>query len=180
MREIAPVDREGGLAMARPPILQVVGYKNSGKTTLICKLIGELREQGYRVGVVKHDAHEFEIDHEGRDTWHHYEAGADAVAITSGGKSALIWRSESALDELAAAMQGVDVVLAEGFKSAPYPKIVLLRNEGDLELLDRVTGTIAVAAWFPFRHPAYSSFAIGDAAGMTAVLMNRLREVPGL
>lgn len=165
--------------MNQPPIIQIVGYKNSGKTTLICSLIGKLREQGYRVGVVKHDAHDFEIDHEGRDTWQHYEAGADAVAITSGGKSALIWRSERSPEELAASMPEVDVVLAEGFKSAPHPKIVLLREEADLDLLDLVSGTIAVAAWFPYRHPAYPTFGIGDVEGLTAVLLTRLGEVQG-
>lgn len=164
--------------MTHPPIIQIVGYKNSGKTTLIRRLIGVLREHGRRVGTVKHDAHEFEIDREGRDTWQHYEAGAEAVAIASSDKSALIWRSEAALEELAAAMRGVDVVLAEGFKEAPYPKIVLLRNETDLELLDRVQAAIAVAAWFPYRHPSLPSFGIGDGTALAAFVLAQLKEAP--
>jgi molybdopterin-guanine dinucleotide biosynthesis protein B len=130
--------------MTHPPIIQIIGYKNSGKTTLVCKLVAELRARGYRVGTVKHDAHEFDIDHEGRDTRQHYEAGAEAVAITSPQRSALIRRSPAALEELAAMMPDVDVVLAEGFKEAPHPKIVLLRSETDRELAERASGVFAV------------------------------------
>lgn len=126
-----------------PPIIQVVGYKNSGKTTFLCRLIEELRVLGYKVGSVKHDAHDFDMDHEGRDSWKLYEAGAEAVAITSSKKSAVIRRTPLSLQELAAAMPEVDLVVAEGFKTEPYPKVVLLRGQEDEELLDLVSGAFA-------------------------------------
>ncbi|MFC0211756.1 molybdopterin-guanine dinucleotide biosynthesis protein B [Paenibacillus chartarius] len=130
--------------MTHPPIIQIVGYKNTGKTTLILRLIAELRARGYRVGTAKRDAHDFEIDHEGRDTWRHYEAGADAVAITSAGRSALIRRAPATLEQLASAMPEVDLVLAEGFKTSPYAKIVLYTNDADRdELCGTLTGVFA-------------------------------------
>jgi molybdopterin-guanine dinucleotide biosynthesis adapter protein len=129
--------------VTHPPIIQIIGYKNSGKTTLLCRLIAELSARGYRVGTAKHDAHEFDMDREGSDTWQHYEAGADAVAITSSERSALIRRRTATLEELAAAMTEVDVVVAEGFKSAPYPKIALLRDEADREQLAGARGIFA-------------------------------------
>jgi molybdopterin-guanine dinucleotide biosynthesis protein B len=161
-----------------PPIIQIVGYKNSGKTTLLTRLLPELRSYGYRIGTAKHDAHDFEIDHEGRDTWRHYAAGAEAVAITSAGKSALIRRSAATLQELAAAMPEVDAVLAEGFKDAPYPKIALLRSEADLAILERLGSVLAIAAWFPYRHPDIPTFGIDDIAALAALVRTQLPEVP--
>lgn len=159
-----------------PPIIQIVGYKNSGKTTLLAALIPELRSYGYRIGTAKRDAHGFDIDHEGRDTWKHYEAGAEAVAITSADKSALIRRAPSPLHELAAAMPEVDVVLAEGFKDAPFPKIALLRSEADLELLDRLQAVIAVAVRFQYRHPALPTHDAGDVAALATIVRAHLPE----
>ncbi|KIL39113.1 hypothetical protein SD70_22020 [Gordoniibacillus kamchatkensis] len=161
-----------------PPIIQIVGYKNSGKTTLLAALIRELRSFGYRIGTAKHDAHSFEIDYEGRDTWQHYEAGADAVAITSADKSALIRRAPAALEELAGAMPEVDVVLAEGFKDAPFPKIVLLRGAPDLELADRLAAVIAVAVRFPYRHPAIPTHHADDVAALAGIVRAYLPEAP--
>ncbi len=72
------------------PIISIVGKKNSGKTTLIEKIIPELTKRGYKVGAIKHDVHEFEIDHEGKDTWRMTKAGADTVVIASDKKLAMI------------------------------------------------------------------------------------------
>jgi molybdopterin-guanine dinucleotide biosynthesis protein B len=161
--------------MSTSNIIQIVGYKNSGKTHLICRLIRELRERGYRVGTAKHDGHEFEMDHAGRDTWRHYEAGAEAVAITSSSKTALIRRETATLEELAAAMPNVDVVLVEGFKSSPYPKIVLLRDEDDVELLDIVSGAFAVASWFAYRHPTLPTADIRDTSPLIHAVLGMIR-----
>jgi len=71
------------------PVLSIVGKSDSGKTTLIEKLIPELKHRGYRVGTIKHDAHRFEMDHEGKDTYRHFHAGADTVLISSAEKMAM-------------------------------------------------------------------------------------------
>ncbi|MFD1774579.1 molybdopterin-guanine dinucleotide biosynthesis protein B [Paenibacillus rhizophilus] len=136
-----------GTTSSRPAVCQFVGYKNSGKTTLICGLIPLLRAKGCSVAVIKHDAHEFEADRPETDTWRHREAGAGAVAITGAEQSFIL---ESRSRELADLIKGFiryDYVLVEGFKEEKYPKIVLIRDEGDLELTERLEEVAAVAAW---------------------------------
>ncbi|AIQ13143.1 hypothetical protein PDUR_15395 [Paenibacillus durus] len=131
----------------RPAVCQVVGYKNSGKTTLICELIRLLKAKGCSVAVIKHDVHGFETDRPGTDTWRQREAGAGAVAIT-GNEQSFIFESRSReLEELIKAFMHYDYVLVEGFKEESYPKIVLLRNEADLELSSRLSGVTASAIW---------------------------------
>ncbi|QWU13982.1 molybdopterin-guanine dinucleotide biosynthesis protein B [Paenibacillus sophorae] len=131
----------------RPAVCQVVGYKNSGKTTLICELIQLLQSKGCSVAVIKHDVHGFETDRPGTDTWRQREAGARAVAIT-GTEQSFIFESRSReLAELIKAFMHYDYVLVEGFKEEPYPKIVLIRNAADLELTARLPGVAAAAIW---------------------------------
>ena len=74
----------------RTPVVSVVGRSGSGKTTLIEKLVPALKARGLRVGTIKHDAHRFEIDREGKDSWRHRQAGAEAVLISSREKIALV------------------------------------------------------------------------------------------
>lgn len=119
----------------RPVIVQFVGYKNSGKTTLLAKLVRRLKQAGLSVGTVKHDAHDFEMDRPGTDTWKHQEAGADITAISSAFRSALISQGPEPLSALIAQMSHVDVILVEGFKDADHPKLILLRSPEDAELL---------------------------------------------
>lgn len=113
------------------PIVSIVGKSNSGKTTLLEKLIPALRRRGYRVGTIKHHAHaDFEIDYPGKDTWRHYQAGAEAVLISAPGKMALIERSPATVPpvtELAGRLTNVDLVLTEGFKLDAAPKIEVVR-----------------------------------------------------
>src|SRR5512143_21431 len=72
------------------PIVSVVGKSDSGKTTLLEKLVKELTSRGYRIGTIKHDVHSFEIDHPGKDSWRHKQAGASATVISSPAKLALV------------------------------------------------------------------------------------------
>ncbi len=113
------------------PIVSIVGKSDSGKTTLLEKLIPALRQRGYRVGTIKHHAHQgFQIDYPGKDTWRHYEAGAETVLISAPGKMALIERSPPTvppLSELAKRFTNVDIILTEGFKLGQAPKIEVVR-----------------------------------------------------
>lgn len=118
-------------------VLQVVGYKNAGKTTLVCDIVKAFSIKGYRVGTIKHDAHTFEPDPPGTDTWQHRQAGALATAITSPTRTAWSVEQSQTLDELLADMRerAMDFIVVEGFKAADYPKIVLLQGPGDEQLL---------------------------------------------
>ncbi len=127
-------------------IIQVVGYKNAGKTTLACELVREITSGGMRVGTLKHDAHDFEPDVPGKDTWQHRQAGAHVTAITSPSRTAWVQEEPTPLEDLVAGMDkhSLDYLIIEGFKSAAYPKIVLLRSEKDTHLLV-LPNVIAVA-----------------------------------
>ena len=114
------------------PILSIVGKKNCGKTTLLEKLIPELKRRCRRVGTIKHDIHGFDIDHEGKDTFRHKAAGADVVAISCPWKVSVIKDVSQELtpDRLVAQFFGdVDIVLTEGYKRAGLPQIEVFRRE---------------------------------------------------
>lgn len=122
------------------PVVSVVAKSGTGKTTLLEKLIREMKQRGYRVGAIKHDAHSFDIDHEGKDSWRLTHAGADITAITSSAQTAIIRRNfpEPTLDETVEAFFGeVDLVLTEGFKRSARPKIEVHRRERSATLLCR-------------------------------------------
>lgn len=114
-----------------PPIVSIVSKKRSGKTTLLEKLIPELKRRGYRVGTVKHDTHGFDIDHEGKDTYRHKACGAEAVMISSPWKLSFIKDSKEdlSLDKLVSIyMNDLDIVLTEGYKRANMPQVEVFRS----------------------------------------------------
>ena len=136
--------------MKKIPIVSIVGYSGSGKTTLVEKLIPELIRRGLRVATIKHNRHGFEVDHEGKDSWRHRRAGAALTVLASPGKVAVMADTEGdpGLGELGERfIRDVDVILAEGFKKNPYPKIEVFRKSlgkeflsGDDEALMAVAG----------------------------------------
>lgn len=120
------------------PVFSVVGSKsNVGKTKVLCDIIKELKERKYRVGTIKHDVHSFEIDHPGKDTWLHAEAGADVVSISSKKKMAIIERIEEeyTLDEMVEKIKNVDIIITEGYKSEGKPKLEVYRKEITNEII---------------------------------------------
>ena len=128
----------------KPPIISVIGKKKSGKTTLLEKLIPAMTARGYRVGTVKHDTHGFDIDHEGKDSWRHKTAGAEAVLISSPWKLSLIkdTGSDRPLGELVSDyMADMDLVLTEGYNKADMPQVEVFRSTAHKTPLN-VQGTI--------------------------------------
>jgi molybdopterin-guanine dinucleotide biosynthesis protein MobB len=121
-------------------VVAFVAKSNTGKTTLLEKVIAELKHRGYRIGVMKHDAHRFDIDHPGKDSYRLTVAGADTMLITSQEKLALVKKHEATppLEELVATyFTDVDIVLTEGFKTSSLPKIELHRKDRSATLLCR-------------------------------------------
>jgi molybdopterin-guanine dinucleotide biosynthesis adapter protein len=108
------------------PVLCLVGRSNTGKTTLIEKLIPLLGAWGFRVATIKHHNHNFEIDREGKDTYRHKKAGARLSMIVSPNKLAFVkdLKDELPLDEiLSRYVRDVDLVIVEGYKEESMPKI---------------------------------------------------------
>ena len=123
------------------PIISIVSKKNCGKTTLLEKLIPVLKQRGYRVGIIKHDVHGFDIDHEGKDTYRHKAAGADTVAISCPFKLSVIKdvAREWTPDQLSAQyFTDVDIVITEGYKRSAYPQIEVFRKDAHHEPLNAI------------------------------------------
>ena len=117
-------------------IVCIVGRSNSGKTTLLENLVGELKQRGYSLATIKHAIPDFDLDRPGKDSWRLAQAGSDTVVLSSPQRVALIRRTdhEASLDELLCLLSGeLDFVLAEGFKNSSLPKIEVHRKDvGDL------------------------------------------------
>lgn len=117
-----------------------VAKSGTGKTTLLEKVIVCLKERGYKVGVVKHDAHRFDIDHPGKDSYRLTAAGADTMLISSPEKLAMVKKepAEQSIEViLSTYFSDMDIVLTEGFKKSSLPKIELHRKERSDSLLCR-------------------------------------------
>jgi molybdopterin-guanine dinucleotide biosynthesis protein B len=112
-------------------IMGFAGYSGSGKTTLIEQLIPHFTHRGLRVSLIKHAHHEFDIDKPGKDSFRHREAGASEVMLVSERRWALMHElrdeQEPSLDEQIARLSPCDLILVEGFKSSPIPKIEIHR-----------------------------------------------------
>lgn len=165
----------------KPPVVSIVAKSGTGKTTLLEKLIAEFKRRGYTVGVVKHDAHRFDIDHEGKDSWRLTRAGADTMVISSAEKLAMVKThppaSEPTLGETVRRyFQDVDVVLTEGFKKSNMPKIEVHRLERSKKLLCRDEEfdptLIAVASDSPLNVDV-PLFDINDAQGLCNLIIER-------
>lgn len=129
------------------PVVSVVGKSNTGKTTLLCKIIPELKERGINVATIKHDVHGFDIDKPGKDTWKHGKAGSSTVVISSPTKIAMIeeLEKEKSLDEIVERIENADIILTEGFKRENKPKIEVVRTELSSEPLCSEEEAIAIA-----------------------------------
>ena len=119
-----------------PPIICIVGRSQSGKTTLIEKLIPALKRRGYRVGTIKHSHHIFDFDKSGKDSWRHKDAGAETVIIASPGKIAMVKNDhQGTLDGLQDYFGDLDLVITEGYKKERKPKIEVVRSARHAEAL---------------------------------------------
>lgn len=113
-------------------IFGIAGFKNSGKTTLVCDLVAEISRRGFRVATVKHAHHAFDIDHQGKDSYMHRQAGAREVLVVSSRRWAHITElcddePEPPLDALLGHLGDVDLVLVEGYKHGDHPKLEVRR-----------------------------------------------------
>lgn len=131
-------------------IYGVTGYKNAGKTGLMERLVAEITLRGLTVSTIKHAHHATDIDHEGRDSFRHRQAGAGQVLVSSPVRWALMTElrgaEEPSLEVLLTRLNPVDLVLIEGYKSAPHPKVEAHRVETGRPLLAGTNGSIRAVA----------------------------------
>jgi molybdopterin-guanine dinucleotide biosynthesis protein B len=120
-------------AMRPPKIFGIAGWKNSGKTGLMVRLVSEMTRRGYIVSTIKHAHHDFDIDKVGADSYRHREAGAQEVTIVSATRYAIMHElrgaPEPAFEEVLSRLAPCDLVLIEGYKREPVPKIEARRRQ---------------------------------------------------
>jgi molybdopterin-guanine dinucleotide biosynthesis protein B len=120
-------------------IFGFAGWSGSGKTTLVEKLIPRFVKQGLRVSLIKHAHHNFDVDTPGKDSWRHRQAGASEILVTSSRRWVLMHElrgaQEPSFDEQAKHLSPCDLLLVEGFKFAPIPKLEVWRQETGEALL---------------------------------------------
>lgn len=134
------------------PLITIIGKSGCGKTTLLEKLVTELKRRNYKLGTIKHHSHRgFEIDKPGKDSWRFARAGSDHVIIASPDKIASYRKIERelSLDEIVATVSDVDLILVEGYKQAKKPSLEVVRAANSQELIGSREQRFAVAADFP-------------------------------
>jgi len=154
-----------------PPIISIVGNSESGKTTLMEKLIAELKSRGYRVATVKHAPNESSFDEPGKDSWRHVRAGSEAAVISSSDKLVIIkpLEQEAGFEQLARLLgEDYDIILAEGFKVSDAPKIEVHRRQSG-PLLPKPRKLIAVATDEPLDTRT-RQFSLDDAKDIADLL----------
>ena len=162
------------------PIFGVIGWKNSGKTTLMARLLEEFTKRGYSVSAIKHAHHSFDIDHPGRDSYKFREAGARQVALVSPKRWALMHelRDEEKpdFDEILSHIGPCDLVLVEGYKGGPHPKIEArsTRSLTQQPLSGDDPQIVAVASDGEMDTGALPDFKINDIVGIADFIAGHL------
>jgi molybdopterin-guanine dinucleotide biosynthesis protein MobB len=137
-------------------VFGITGWKNSGKTTLVVKLVSHLAALGYKVSTIKHAHHAFDIDQPGRDSFQHREAGATEVLVSSVNRWALIHElrneNEISLNDVLSKLTPVDLVLIEGYKHDEHPKLQVYRPDVNKEvMLGNIPNIVAIASNQPLQ-----------------------------
>lgn len=152
-------------------VVAVSGVKNSGKTTLMEKLIAALTARGLRVAAIKHDGHDFVPDAPGTDSWRYGQAGACGYAVFSSQRFQIV--REAAVDEreLLAAFPDAEVVLLEGFKHSPWPKIEVVRAGNSVGPVCDPATLLAVATDLPLTVEGAPVVGLEDIEKLTDLIL---------
>lgn len=157
------------------PLLTVIGKSGCGKTTLIEKLVREISNRGYRLATVKHHSHAgFEVDKPGKDSWRFAQAGSQQVVIAAPDKFATYRKLEHelSLDEIAAEIHDVDLILVEGYKRSNKPSLEVVRAANSLELIGSIEQRIALVTDADLE-VGVPRFDLDDIPGIVALIQER-------
>ncbi len=162
------------------PVVSFVGNSGVGKTSFLEKLVRKMKARGYRLAVIKHDVHTFDIDRPGKDSWRLTQAGSDIVILSSPGRLALLEEvdEERRLEELVKMVEDrVDIVLTEGYRGAAALKIEVSRQAHGGALTAPADDLIAIVADQRFDL-SVPHFDLNDAAGVADLLQQRFALCP--
>jgi molybdopterin-guanine dinucleotide biosynthesis protein B len=159
-------------------IIGLAGWSGSGKTTLLTAILPQLVARGLEVSTIKHAHHAFDIDRPGKDSWRHRQAGASEVMLASARRWAIMRElrdaPEPSLDELVARMRPVDLLLVEGWKHHPHPKIEVHRPAlGKPLIYPGDPHVVAIAADEPLPAPL-PLLPLGDPTAVAAFIWDHL------
>jgi len=148
-------------------VMGIVGWSGSGKTSLLVALLPILKERGLKVSTMKHAHHRFDLDHPGKDSFRHRQAGASEVLVVTSSRWVLLHESreeaEPAIEELIERMTQVDLLLIEGFKTHAHPKLEIHRHsEGKPLLAPDDPGIVAIATDQPLPGVAVAQLDLND------------------
>jgi len=165
-----------------PPVVCIVGNSGSGKTTFIERLIPELKRRGLKVGTLKHDVHGFEMDKPGKDSWRHKQAGASTTIISSSQKIGIVMdvNHDHRPDELLTLFQGMDIILAEGYKRADRPKLEIFRAEITKEPLNKKDKSLLAIVSDTTVDLDVPQFSTKDIKGVTDFLLDYFNLFPAM
>jgi molybdopterin-guanine dinucleotide biosynthesis protein MobB len=157
----------------------VVGWKNSGKTGLMERLVADISRRGFVVSTVKHAHHSFDVDHPGRDSYRHRQAGAQEVVLASYNRWCVMHElrgaQEPTLEELLAKISPCDLILVEGFKSEPIDKIECFRAEtGNPLIVSDDPQVLAVASDTQLEGVKRPVFDLGDTAAIADFILDHV------
>ncbi|MDR0563469.1 MAG: molybdopterin-guanine dinucleotide biosynthesis protein B [Azoarcus sp.] len=159
----------------RPSLFIFVGHSNSGKTTLVERLIPELTRRGLRVATIKHAHHKVRLDTEGKDSWRYKNAGAALSMLVTTHALQLVADAQEQREPLQLTerfLKEADIVLAEGFSQAQGPKIEVLRRElGKPPRCEISDGLIAIATDCPEVYPELPHFALDEVGALADFLL---------
>ena len=168
----------------RLPVFGIAGWKNSGKTTMVARLVTELTGRGYAITAIKHAHESFDIDHPGRDSYRLREAGARRVVLSSPKRWALIHEfgdsPEMSFKDILSEAGTCDLILVEGFKREPFPKIELRRDgSASRQPLTGVPEIVAVASDRPDDETeSLPIFHLDDIRGISDFITRHLNLAP--
>lgn len=160
-------------------VFGIAGWKNSGKTTLTERLVSEFATRGLRVATVKHAHHGFDIDKPGTDSFRHRAAGATETAVVSARRWALMHElgdeDEPPLEAILAKLAPTDIVLVEGYKKEPHPKIECRGPAtGAVPIASRISSVVAIASDTGTAEEPVPAFSRDDIAGIADFIQQYL------
>ncbi len=167
-------------AREKPPVVGIAGWKKSGKTTLVTRLIAEFTARGLKVATIKHAHHDFQIDDKETDSARHREAGAQQVAVVSAKRWALVSElgetPEPPLDAVISWIGPCDLIIVEGYKTAPIPKIELRRQQAlsQRPLADTDPHFVAIAADHRIANSTLPQFSLDDVTALADFIASTL------